>query len=165
MTSQNNNQAFMDFFHSSDDEKTAEKESKKDESEKPSVGLFDFLKDITARKKGDLLDSSTEKEFSKFMILRFLACDPELVERVELVEPYQDVLSKRQLYELLLVLIPQKKRYLKYRIKKGSQPSDEVVEKLATEFEVSKDVAYKYVQIMSDEERVRYLQSFGGELK
>lgn len=162
-------EGFFDCFEiKGEDETTKEPEEEfKDDGEEETskIGLFDFLKDITSKKEGDLLDANTESEFNKFMILRFLACDPELVEYVNIVEPYQDVLTKEQLYELLIAMIPQKFRYLKYRIDDSKQPSNEVVDRMLDTFEVSREDAYRYAQLLSENERKRFVQSFGGELK
>lgn len=159
------NEGFMDFFQNKESEEEQSIDESSDESTSPSVGLFDFLNDITTHKKGDLLTANTKGEFNKFMILRFLACDPDLIKLVEHVEPYQSVLSESQLYELLIALIPQKKRYLKYRVKGNNQPSNEAVEKMVEQFEVSRDDAYKYVQLLDENEQQCFIRSFGGKIE
>jgi hypothetical protein len=69
--------------------------------------LWEILDDIKIYKKGNLLDNPRyEKEFNPFIALRALAMDSDLTEIVNVINPVMGNLSKKQMYSLLIKLIP-----------------------------------------------------------
>jgi hypothetical protein len=99
--------------------------------EKSKNYLFDILNDIKLYKKGNLLDSSEyEKSFDKFMIMRFLSMNDDICEVINYVNDFQDILSKKQLYKLLIELVPITKSYDPY-IKSNAEEISEGAKKVA----------------------------------
>lgn len=89
------------------------------------MNLFDILKDIIKDKTGKLKGEEFNKNFSPFMISRYLSMDARFFEQARIANKYQSTLSKEQLYKLLTVSVPQSnKTFIKY-IKKPKKVSDE----------------------------------------
>lgn len=125
------------------------------------VTLFDFLNDICYGKRGDLLTDETQSAFSEFMILRFLGMDDGLLPLVNFINQYQETLTKQQLYQLLIHLVPRRKRYLKYRGKSQKTETSELIERLAQTFQISQTKAQQYLNLIDGPTRQDFLESFG----
>jgi len=130
--------------------------------EKKKNMLFEFLKDVCYKKEGTLLNESTEAEWSTFMILRFLSMEESLVPIVELVEPYQSILSKMQMYQLLLAIIPPRKRFLTYIRDHKQNADNELVMRLQDTYGVSIWEAAEYAHLLTTEEQQSFMAAFGG---
>lgn len=129
------------------------------------INLFTFLKDITYHKNGDLLTDSTRSVFNKFMILRFISMDDDLIAISNILNKYQATLSKSQLYKLLLYLIPKQKRFLNYIGKnKSEKENDKLINLLKDYYRISDTEAQQYADIMSDSEKKRFIYKFGGKI-
>ena len=116
--------------------------------DKPKNYLFDILNDIKLYKKGNLLDSSEyEKAFDKFMIMRFLSMNDDICEIINYVNDFQDILSKKQLYNLLIELVPVTKSYDPY-IKSNAEETSEGAKKVAEYYQCSIKDANEYIKIM-----------------
>jgi len=116
--------------------------------EKSKNYLFDILNDIKLYKKGNLLDSSEyEKSFDKFMIMRFLSMNDDICEVINYVNDFQDILSKKQLYKLLIELVPITKSYDPY-IKSNAEEISEGAKKVAEYYQCSTKDANDYIKIM-----------------
>lgn len=121
---------------------------KKQEKEKAKNYLFDILKDIKLYKKGNLLDSHEyEKAFDKFMVMRFLSMNDDICEIINYVNDIQDVLSKKQLYKLLIDIVPITKTYDPY-IKSDKDEIEDGVKQVAEYYECSIKDACEYVDVM-----------------
>lgn len=73
--------------------------------------LSDFVKDITLYKKGDLLNySDNEVHFNSFIIQKICSMDSENICDVlnQTTNKFLTCLNKKQLYVMLLKIIPQK---------------------------------------------------------
>lgn len=124
---------------------------KKQTKDRSKNYLFDILNDIKVYKKGNLLDQSEyEKAFDKFMIIRFLSMNDDLCEIVNFINDFQDVLSKKQLYKLLIDIVPVTKSYDPYVKSEGVDYGDDV-KKVAEYYQCSYKDAKEYIQIMGVE--------------
>jgi hypothetical protein len=79
------------------------------------VTIFDYLKDIMINKKGDVTakDPSMSK-FNTFMIIRFLSLDDGYLPFLNVVNTFQDNLTKEEAYKMLLLTIPKSRKFLKF---------------------------------------------------
>jgi len=114
--------------------------------------LFEFLNDICYSKK-NILTTENEKQYSKFMITRFLSVKAEYAPIAEILNRYQDVLDNFQFHKFCLGIIPKRKVFLKYSNIKGTPPLKQVVEKvdiIANYFKVSRIDAYNYYSEVGD---------------
>jgi hypothetical protein len=74
--------------------------------EKSKNYIFDIINDIKVHKKGNLLDESEyEKAFDKFIIMKFLSMNDDICEILNYVYDFHDILTKKQLYKLLIEIV------------------------------------------------------------
>jgi len=76
--------------------------------------FFEFLNQISHKKNPEFFDDETKKDWSTYMVLRYLSMDEMLLPMVNLVQQYAGILDNREMYDLLLEVIPRKKRFFKY---------------------------------------------------
>jgi hypothetical protein len=107
---------------------------KKQIKDKAKNYLFDILNDIKIHKKGNLLDiPEYERAFDKFMIMRFLSMNDDICEIINYVNDFQDILSKKQLYKLLVEIVPVTRSYDAY-IKSDKEEIQESTTLVSTYF-------------------------------
>ena len=126
---------------------------KKQEKEKSKNYIFDIIKDIKVYKKSDLLNANEyEKAFDKFMVMRFLSMNDDICEIINYVNDIQDILSKKQLYKLLIEIVPVTKSYDPY-IKSDRADVEDAVKQVAEYYQCSIKDASEYVNIMGVERK------------
>lgn len=134
---------------------------KKQTKDKAKNYLFDILNDIKIHKKGNLLDNSEyERAFDKFMIMRFLSMNDDICEIINYVNDFQDILSKKQLYKLLVEIVPVTREYDAY-IKSDKEEVQESATLVATYYECSIKEANEYIKLMGDTWIVVLKSKFG----
>lgn len=117
-------------------------------TEKPKNYLFDILNDIKSHKKGDLLDNQEyENAFDKFMIMRWLSMNDEICEYINYVNDFHEILTKKQLYKLLIEIVPITKSYDPY-IKSEKEELIEGTYQVAEYYECSLKEAKEYIKLM-----------------
>jgi hypothetical protein len=126
--------------------------------------LFDIINDIKLHKKGDLLDSEEyENAFNNFMVMRFLAQNDDICEIVNMINEYQAVLSKKQLYKLLLLIVPRTKSFDGFT-KGMNREDDENIKYVSLYFECSLKEAREYITILGSEWAQGIRNRFGGKV-
>lgn len=139
-------------------------EEKKEElitASKNKITMFDICKDILKFKTGNCLDTEDgKKAFVPFMILKILSMNAEICPMLNSIEPYAQVLTKEQLYELLLHLVPRDNRYHPY-IKSKEEDIHQELKIIQKFFECSKREAQEYVEIMGDEWAKKFITKCG----
>jgi hypothetical protein len=129
--------------------------------EKPTNYLFEILNDIKVYKKGNLLDiSEYERAFDKFIIMKFLSMNDEICEIINYVNDFHDILSKKQLYKLLIEIVPITKSYDPY-IKSDVEVIEDGAKKVAEYYECSLKDANEYIKIMGSDWLVLLNGKFG----
>jgi hypothetical protein len=114
--------------------------------------LFDHVKSITTDqdpKYWDKLEAGDKKTWSNFMIHRFLSMNPDWVSFISEIQPYTEKLEPKQLYLLMIGIIPKGKYYLRYvKGKKDDIYEKWLVELLCTEYTCTKKEAEEYLEIL-----------------
>jgi hypothetical protein len=114
--------------------------------------LFDHVKAITTDqdpKYWDKLETGDKKTFSNFMIHRFLSMNPDWVSFISEIQPYTEKLEPKQLYLLMIGIIPKGKYYLRYvKGKKDDIYEKWLVELLCTEYTCTKKESEEYLEIL-----------------
>ncbi len=136
---------------------------KKEKKEHKNNYLFDIINDIKWNKTGTLLDKEDyEKAFNNFIVMRMLAQNAEACEWVNMINEYQQVLTKKQLYKLLIEIIPKAKTYDGF-VKSESIEDDEIVKYVALYHECSLKEAREYISIMGKDWSMQIRNRFGGK--
>jgi hypothetical protein len=132
--------------------------------EKPkSTAIFDVLNDIKNTKNGNLFDvenSSYEKEFNVMFALRCLSMDENLCPIINSINHIQDSYDKKQMYQLLIELIPKTQSYNKFI--KTHQEHVENEKDVAEYYQCSLKEARDYIKLMGANWAEEIHKSFGG---
>ena len=116
--------------------------------------LFDHINHITSKQtKGywDTLNETEKKQWSNYMINRFLSMKMEWTDFVNEIQKLK--LDSYQLYVVYSSILPKGKQYLKY-IKKKKQTiyNTQVIQKVSEYFEISKSESEDYLNLLSKEQ-------------
>ncbi len=125
--------------------------------------LFDIINDIKWHKKGNLLDNEEyEAVFNNFIVMRMLAQNAEICEMVNLVNEYQQILTKKQLYKLLIDLVPKIKSFEGFT-KSNTLEDDENIKYVSMFYECSLKEAREYIVVLGKEWAKEIRNRFGGK--
>jgi hypothetical protein len=128
--------------------------------------LFDHLNAITAIQDPeyfDRLSDEDKKNWSNFMIHRFLSMNYDYIELISEIQPLTQTLEPKLFYKLLIGLIPKGKVYLRYIKGKHEEKVDEqIINLLMAEYACSKNTAIDYYDILLNikdgKEYIEYLK-------
>ena len=116
---------------------------------KKNKGLFDHIGHITSKQtKGywDSLNETEKKQWSNYMIHRFLSMKMEWVDVVNEVQRYN--LKPKDLYKVYTDILPKKKQWLKYvKGKKNMKHPKWLLEIVAKYYESSLKEAQEYAEV------------------
>ena len=139
---------------------------------KKNKGLFDHITHITQKQTKDYwnsLNETEQKQWSNYMIHRFLSMKAEYVEVVNENQKYN--LKPKDLYKLYTNVLPKKKEWLRYtKGKKDMKYEKWLVEVVAKHYESSLSEARQYLEVFYSTEQNKanlksILQKYGIEPK
>lgn len=114
-----------------------------------SLSIFDFLNQIWNKNEAHPYD---KKIASAWMLTNWISHAPELIEYAQEMNKIQFSLTDEQVYKYYFYKIPKRKRYIKWlRKDPTSLKREKEIEKVMTEFEVSKNEA---MIILKHKERI-----------
>lgn len=123
--------------------------------------LWEIIEDIKYYKKGNLLDNPRyEKEFTPFIAIRALAMDEDLTEIVNVVNPYIGNLSKKQIYNMLIRLIPKTDKRVRWI--KNVKDDNPDVDMIMNYFDCNRREALMYLKTNNERWLEEIKDSFGG---
>lgn len=117
--------------------------------------LFDHVKHIRQVQSPDYYDSLSEsdrKTFSKYMILRVLSMDKTIVEEISYISKYFEVLPEKQLYKLLIGVLPKSYGFSPYIKSNVKAPNETITNCICSFFNVGKKDATDYYNILISHE-------------
>ena len=125
--------------------------------------LFDHINHITSKQtKGywDTLNETEKKQWSNYMINRFLSMKMEWTDFVNEIQKLK--LDSRMLYLVYSNVLPKGKQYLKY-IKKKKDPiyNTQVVQKISEYFECSHSESEDYLKLLSKKQIRELVSKYG----
>ena len=125
--------------------------------------LFDHINHITSKQtKGywDSLNETEKKQWSNYMIHRFLSMKMEWADFVNEIQKLN--LKPKQLYLVYSNVLPKGKQYLKY-IKKKKDPiyNTQVVQKISEYFEISQSESEDYLKLLSKKQIRELVSKYG----
>ena len=119
-----------------------------EQNEQSKITIFTYLQDIMIHKKGNVMvKDPTLSKFNTYQILRFLSYDEGYLPFINVLNEFQDNLTKEEAYKTLLITIPQSKRYLHYPKKTGKEFDEETVDVLANYFVCAKHEVEDFLQL------------------
>jgi|SRR6056300_1075543 hypothetical protein len=133
-------------------------------AEKKAATIFDFINGITHQKKEwSEWSDHDQKQFSPFIVNRFLSMRMELTEVINELQRYTiGLLSPKDTYRLYHGLLPSNKTFAKYiKGKKEDKYEKELVSQVAEHYQVSLAEATDYIDLMSKDSCSFLLQRYG----
>jgi hypothetical protein len=104
--------------------------------------IFDLLSDVTYTKvKWDDQTEHDQKQFSPYMINRFLSMDFHLIDLVNHIQQYSPVLGNEMTYNVYLDLLPKRKVFNKYIGNKSEKKQQKLITFLCKEYDLNEDEA------------------------
>ena len=127
--------------------------------------LFDHITNITSvqnPKYWDGLEDADKKSWSNYMVHRFLSMNPDWVEVLSEIQPYTQVLEPKQLYLVLIGILPKGRRYMKYiKGKKADKYESWLVDLIKQDFNCSLKESEEYCEILyattEGRENIKYI--------
>lgn len=123
--------------------------------------LFDYLKRLKNKQPIEEPPEQFEKDFSVFMVNRFMACDRNTVMLANAMN--RSGITKQMVFDFYDHLIPKTGGFSKYSMKKES--ADKKVKYVMQWFGCSLQTAKEYGKLLSDEEMASIVQHFEKERK
>ena len=130
-----------------------------------SKSPFDHIKAITSEqdpKYWDKLEDADKKSWSNYMIHRFLSMNSDWIEILSEIQPYTQVLEPKQLYLVMIGLLPKGRHYLKYtKGKNDTKYESWLIDLIKVDFQCSKKEAEEYTEILystrEGRENIKYI--------
>lgn len=146
------------------------KSKKKDTETKPkSKGLFDHINHIREVKDPNYyinLSDEEKKSFNKFMILRILSMDVNLIEEMSILSKYFQLIPEEQFYKVLIDVVPRGRKFCKYIKKTSGGINQTILDCICVKFKVGEKDAVDYFNILTShddgiKELVSLIEGFG----
>ena len=145
------------------------KRKKTTEEKIKSRGLFDHINHIREVKNPEYYSTLSDEEktsFNKYMIVRFLSMDPDLIEEMAFISKYFQLVPNEQFYKLLIEVVPKGRKFCKYIKGTNDGVNKTVLECICKKFSVGEDDAKDYYSVLTSSEvglkdLVTLIQGFG----
>tara|TARA_Y100000004_G_scaffold188533_1_gene242798 strand:- start:112 stop:531 length:420 start_codon:yes stop_codon:yes gene_type:complete len=123
--------------------------------------IFDWLQHITLYKTPaeEFTDNDWEN-FNSYMVHRFISMSPYYVEVADYAQSLMPQ-NKKEIYNFYKEMIPKRKVWLQYIKTKNKEIKKELVEKIASYYEVGFSDARSYINVITDEEMPIILGEMG----
>jgi len=127
-----------------------------------SKTIFEHIGNLTYKKVNpNTYIESDWKSYSPYMINKWLSMYKEYTYLIDQTQKYYS-LSKDIHYKMLLGILPKKKVFTKYiKGKKVNKYNSDLIQFLATYFEISKDEVKDYMKLLEKPEIIRILNKYG----
>ncbi len=145
------------------------KQKKTTDEKNKSRGLFDHINHIREVKSPDYYQSLTDSEkttFNKYMLLRVLSMDSDIIEEMAFISKYFQNIPNDSFYKLLIDIVPKGRRFSKYIKKSTDNVNETILTCICDKFKIGQKDAIDYYNVfMTDEngikELVNLIECFG----
>ena len=131
--------------------KVTKKKTKKNSLGPKKKILFDHIGHIREKQTPNYFETLTDADkrtFVNYMINRFLSMDYDMVEVIDQLQKHSVGLKPRDYYRVLIEVVPRGRSFHKYiKATKSSDNDVELVEFIASHFEVSEKEADEYINL------------------
>lgn len=132
------------------------KRKKTSEEKSKTRGLFDHINHIREVKNPDYYNSLTEEErktFNKYMLLRVLSMDENIIEEMSFVSKYFQTIPNEQFYKLLIDIVPKGRKFNKYIKGTGEDINKSIIECICKKFNIGEKDARDYYKVFISSEK------------
>lgn len=132
-------------------------------------GLFDHVNHIREVKSKDYYKSLSDAEkntFNKYMLLRVLSMDSDIIEEMAFISKYFQTIPNEQFYELLIEVVPKGRRFSKYIKKSTVNINETILTCICDKFKIGQKDAIDYYNVFVADEKgtkelVNLIEGFG----
>jgi hypothetical protein len=125
------------------------------------LGLFDHVRQISQVRNPHYFDTLTDgdkKTFNHFMVLKALSMNPEYLEDTAFLFKYFDTIPSNRLYQFLIMVLPPQRTFHPWiKGKKKDRYKSEVLQMVASKFEISTTQAIDCAHILEFRGELREL--------
>ena len=121
-----------------------------------SKGLFDHINHIREVKSPDYYDKLTveeKKSFNKYVLLMGLSMDQSCIEEIAYISKYFDSMPDRLFYTVCCDVVPHGRKFCKWIKASKKSINKELIQLVATHYQISKSDAYDYCVMMIKNEK------------
>ena len=145
------------------------KQNKTTDEKNKSRGLFDHINHIREVKSPDYYQSLTESEkstFNKYMLLRVLSMDSDIIEEMAFISKYFQNIPNDHFYKLLIDIVPKGRRFSKYIKKTTGNVNETILTCICDKFKIGQKDAIDYYKVFVTDEKgtkelVNLVECFG----
>ena len=145
------------------------KQNKTTDEKNKSRGLFDHINHIREVKSPDYYQSLTESEkntFNKYMLLRVLSMDSDIIEEMSFISKYFQNIPNDHFYKLLIDIVPKGRRFYKYIKKTTGNVNETILTCICDKFKIGQKDAIDYYKVFVTDEKgtkelVNLVECFG----
>lgn len=140
------------------------KKSTSGESAPKAKGLFDHINHIREKQDPNYFESLSEadkKSWSNYMVCRFLSMQPSLIEHINDLQRYSGVLSPRELYKVLIRIVPKGRAFYPYIKSKSEKHNKELITLLCAHFQDSERNVLEYISLLTKNDVVNIVSKYG----
>ena len=131
--------------------------------------MFDHVNHIREVKSPEYYQTLSDAErnsFNKYMLLRVLSMDSDIIEEMAFISKYFQNIPNEQFYKLLIEIVPKGRRFSKYIKKTTGNINETVLTCICDKFKIGQKDAIDYYNVfMTDEkgtkELVTLIENFG----
>jgi hypothetical protein len=136
-------------------------------------GLFDHVNHIREVKNKNYYTSLSEEEkksFNKYMLIRFLSMDADIIEEVSFISKHFQNIPEEQFYQVLIDLVPKGRKFCKYIKNSTEGINNTILDCICDKYKIGKRDAIDYYSVYtaSDnnlKELCELIQGFGSSEK
>jgi hypothetical protein len=131
------------------------KQKKTTEEKSKSRGLFDHINHIREVKDPEYYTNLSDAEkttFNKYMIVRFLSMDVDLVEDIAFISKYFQLIPDEQFYKILIEVVPKGRKFCKYIKGSNDNINKTLLECICKKFSVGESDAKDYYNVLKSSE-------------
>jgi hypothetical protein len=145
------------------------KQKKTKETPNKIRGLFDHINHIREVKSPEYYQTLSDDErnsFNKYMLLRVLSMDSDIIEEMSFVSKYFQNIPNEQFYKLLIEIVPKGRRFTKYIKKTAGNVNETIFTCICNKFKIGHKDAIDYYNVFITDEKgtkelVNLIESFG----
>lgn len=135
------------------------------QSKKQIKNIFGWLEEITVNKSPlDVISDESWDTWNSYMVHRYVSMNQDYIDIVNLVQKINPQ-NKKQIYSIYKEMLPKRKVFLKWIKSTQSSPNQQLVEYVASYYEVGKSTAIEYINVLKTKEKKSILESMGVDEK
>ena len=140
------------------------KKSASSETSPKAKGLFDHITHIREKQDPKYFESLSEadkKSWSNYMVCRFLSMQPNLIEHINDLQRYSGILSPRELYKVLIRIVPKGRVFYPYIKSKSEKYNKDLITLLCAHFQDSERNVLEYISLLTKDDLKSIVSKYG----